>query len=279
MQIQKFLAIALVGNECFFTDASWEKLAAYLPGSKVTSHSAIDLDQAAIENVLAVEPIQYPVVKNIYERGGNSKTYAEFSVPALSFALSKGDVVVGATSGITGKMYSSYSKEATVIRVAYSTSDVQATYIGCKGGALSATPAGTTATAMTPYILTTGCFQKESLTITTASGTVVVAPTGVPTTKAGRTLQGFSTKAEGSMHQKYPKGIVLALPTVPPMAAATAISPSTTNIMAISTMPTSLSWQRSTAGRQASPKAKATWTSRAGLPCCARNASRRAPPT
>jgi len=206
MQIQKFLAIALVGNECFFTDASWEKIAAYLPGSKVTSHSAIDLDQKAIENVLAVEPIQYTVVKDIYEKGGNSKTYAEFIVPALSFALSKGDAVVGATSGITGKMYSSYAKDATAIRVAYSTSDVQATYTGCKGGALSATPAGTTATAMTPYILTTSCFQKESLTITTASGTVDVVPTGVPTTKAGRTLQGFSTKAEGSMYKKGTNG-------------------------------------------------------------------------
>jgi hypothetical protein len=201
MQIQMFLAITLVANQCLFADASWANIAGYAPGSKVTSHNAIDLDQKAIENVLAVTPIQYTNVKNIYEQGGNSKTYAEFTVSSLSVALSKSDAVVGATSGATGKMYASYSTGVTTIRVAYITSDVQASYVGCKGGALSAAPSGTTATSMTPYILTTGCFQAgETLTITTSSGSVSVATSGTPTTKAGRTLLGFSTKAEGTMY-------------------------------------------------------------------------------
>jgi hypothetical protein len=146
-------------------------------------------------------------VKSVYENGGNSKTYAEFSVNALSSAVGKGDAVVGATSGVTGKMYSSYSAGATSIKVAYATADAQSTYVGCKGGALQNPPTGTTATAMTPYVLTGGCFQNEQLTVTTSSGNVVgVTPTGVPTTKAGRTLKGFSTKAGDTMYNKGTNG-------------------------------------------------------------------------
>jgi hypothetical protein len=60
---------------------------------------------------------------------------------------------------------------------------------------------------MTPYILGgSGCFQNEELTISASSGTVIVTPTGVPVTKAGRTLQGFSTKAEGTMYKKGANG-------------------------------------------------------------------------
>merc|ERR1719248_410599 len=127
--------------------ASWARIAGYAPGSQVTSHNAIDLDQKALENMLGVTPIQYANVKSVYENGGNSKTYAEFSVNALSSAVGKGDAVVGATSGVTGKMYSSYSAGATSTKVAYATADAQSTYVGCKGGALQNPPTGTTATA------------------------------------------------------------------------------------------------------------------------------------
>jgi hypothetical protein len=208
MQLFNLVALVLVvGKPRFFASASWENIAGYAPGSQVTSHNAIDLDQKALENILGVTPIQYANVKNVYENGGNSKTYAEFSVNALSSAVGKGDAVAGATSGITGKMYSSYSAGATSIKVAYATADAQSTYVGCKGGALQNPPTGTTATAMTPYVLTSGCFQNEQLTVTTSSGNVVgVTPTGVPTTKAGRTLKGFSTKAGDTMYNKGTNG-------------------------------------------------------------------------
>jgi len=205
MQIQKFLAIVIFGNNHIISEASYSKIAGYAPGSKVTSHNAIDLDQKALENALGQTTISYTLVKNIYEQGGNSKTYAEFSVPALETALKKGDKVVGSSSGISGKMYSNYDKGATKIKVAYPTSDDQATYVDCKKGALLPAPQGIPATAMTPYILDKNCFQKEVLTVTThgvadQEVTVTINPDGAPTNKAGRTLKGFSTKAGGTMY-------------------------------------------------------------------------------
>lgn len=206
MQIQSLLSIFLLGTQCGLTCASWGMIAGYAPGSKVTSHNAIDLDQKALELALGQTPIDYTLVKNIYENGGNSKTYAEFTVPALSAALSKSDTVVGATSGVTGKMYSSYPVGATTIKVAYSTSDVQAYYVSCKVGALQDAPASATASASQPYTFLDGCFQEEDLTIATSNGAITVTPTGPPANKAGRTLKGFSTKAGGTMYTVGPNG-------------------------------------------------------------------------
>jgi hypothetical protein len=208
MQMQRLVAVALFATRGLLTYASWGKIAGYPPGSKVTSHNAIDLDQAAIEIALGEATIDYDLVKNIYENGGNSKTYAEFTVPAVPTALSKSDPVVGLTSGVQGKMYSSYpvSTTATTIRVAYLTSDVQATYVKCKVGALQDAPTGVTAAASEPYKFQSECFQNEDLTITTSSGDVTVTPTGSPTVKAGRTLQGFSTGAGTKMYTTGPNG-------------------------------------------------------------------------
>lgn len=200
MQIKQLWSIILIGSQGGLTSASWSNIAGYAPGSKVTSHNAIDLDQKAIELELGQATIDYNAVRNIYEQGGNSKTYAEFTVPALSSAVSKGDQVVGATSSITGSMYTSYAVGATTIRVAYATAEVQATYVNCKEGALQNPPLGTTAAATEPYTLLTGCFQQEALTITTSGGAITVTPTGAPTNKAGRTLQGFSTGALAKMY-------------------------------------------------------------------------------
>jgi hypothetical protein len=206
MQMQRLLAIALVGTQSVLTDASWGKIAGYPPSSKVTSHNAIDLDQAAIENALGETTIDYSLVQSIYEEGGNSKTYAEFTVPAIATALSKSDPVVGQTSGVEGQMYTSYAVGATTIRVAYLTSEVQATYVNCKVGALEDVPNGVTAAASEPYKYQSECFQEEDLTITTSSGDVTVTPTGPPTVKAGRTLQGFSTGAGAKMYETGPNG-------------------------------------------------------------------------
>jgi len=207
MQIQQFLAIALFGNQCIFTDASYVDIAGYSPASKVTSHNAIDLDQWAIQIELGETSINYNKVQEIYENGGNSKTYAEFPVASVSSALSKGDAVVGTgvngNSALSGKMYSNIAATSTfqvsTIKVSYPTSDNQATYVNCKGGALRA---HSSPTPMTPYILTDGCFTNASLTVTALNGQVTLTPTGPVTNKAGRTLQGFSTKAQGTMYEK-----------------------------------------------------------------------------
>merc|ERR1712048_1397714 len=47
------------------TSASWGNIAGYPPGSQVTDHNAIGLDQKALETVLGKEPIDYTLVKNI----------------------------------------------------------------------------------------------------------------------------------------------------------------------------------------------------------------------
>jgi hypothetical protein len=196
------LTIISVAVQVLPTLASWEAIAGYAPGSLVTSHNAIDLDQKAIENALSESTIDYTAVSNLYQSGGNSKPYAEFTVPALTSALSKGNAVVGATSNAQGTMYKGYSTGATSIRVAYFISDVQNTYVACKFGSLLAVPPGTTAAATQPYQLTSGCFSSsvENLTITTTGGSVTVTPSAGSTNKAGRTLQGFSTKAAGTMY-------------------------------------------------------------------------------
>jgi hypothetical protein len=208
MQMQMFLVIALIGTQLIVTDASYERIAGYAPGSKVTSHNAIDLDQKAIENILSgpMTDAQYLLVKDIYEQGGNSKSYAEYTVPALTTALSKSDVVTGLSSGLLGSIYTGYPVDATTIRVTYPTSIVQASYVGCKVGALQAAPTGTTATASMEYIFENACLQNEDLRVTHSGVDVTITPTGPPTNKAGRTLQGFSGKAGGTMYTTGPNG-------------------------------------------------------------------------
>jgi hypothetical protein len=207
MQIQKILIVALVSN----THASYDPIAGYKPGSKVTSHNAIDLDQKAMEAYLGKSTVDYTNAKGVYESGGNSKPYAEFEVPPLAQPLKKGDKVVGKTSAKTGSMYSNYEKGANVIKVAYSTSDAQSTYVGCKMGMLEPVPSSVTASAMQPYQLKTGCFQDgEKIEITTnvngAETKVEITPAKNPVHKAGRTLKGFSTKAAGTMRLKGTNG-------------------------------------------------------------------------
>jgi hypothetical protein len=121
--------------------------------------------------------------------------------------VSKKGSVTGATSQIKGKSYSTYEVGTETIKVTYPISDTQSSYTSCKKGALEAAPADETATAMTPYVLNTACFQDEVLSVTQADGTAgTITPTGAPINKAGRTLKGFSTKAGGLMYEIGPNG-------------------------------------------------------------------------
>lgn len=200
MPIKEMLCSALVLAQCLPVYASWSKIAGYAPGSKVTSHNALDLDQKAIELALGQSSIDYSLVSNIYSSGGNSKPYAEFVVNALPNAHSKGTSVQGQTSGVIGSLYSDYAAGTTTIKVAYAISDFQATYTSCKVGALQ-TMAGST--AADPYAYTSGCFADgETLTI----GSDTIAVVSGPTNKAGRTLKGFSTGAFAKMYDTGSNG-------------------------------------------------------------------------
>ena len=168
------------------TAPTYEKIAGYAPRSKVTDHNAIDLDQKAMEEQIALG--NWAKAKTIYVQGGNSKSYASFTVPgtdvsgAATPALSKGAKVSGLTVGsstVTGFLKSDVAAGAKTIDVMYDTNVVQASYNGgCQVGALVANT-------------TTGCFAP---TKTLAVDWVAMTPTAVAN-KAARSLQVFATEA------------------------------------------------------------------------------------
>jgi len=142
----------------------------YTPGSDVTQHSLIDLDQKEMEVHLKKSPADFPAAKKIYELGANSGAYAEFTVAALPAAVAKGDTVTQAgNTAATGYVKSSAAAGATTLKVTYTST--------CKMGGASSP-------------ITTGCFAS--------TGNLNV---GVPSalTNKYRTLAGFSTAAQGKM--------------------------------------------------------------------------------
>lgn len=173
---------------------SYEKIAGYEPGSQVTDHCAIDLDQKSLQNQLS-DPADggMAAAQKVYTEGGHSKSYALVSLTGeagLASEVKKGTKINGLNSAggeVAGKAYSDYDAGAKEIKVQYVTSDVQSDYVKCKVGGL---PEGD--------IDTSGCF--------TADGSLDIDGTEYPYTydpatenKNGRTLQGFSTQAEDKM--------------------------------------------------------------------------------
>ena len=53
-------------------------IAGYVPGSDVTQHNQIDLDQKEIETALAASPADFSLAKTRYTVGGNSKTASPY---------------------------------------------------------------------------------------------------------------------------------------------------------------------------------------------------------
>ena len=68
-----------------FISGSYDRIAGYAPGSQVTDHNAVDLDQAVMESHLkAATDDGFAKALNVYSNGGNSKSYALLTVPALA---------------------------------------------------------------------------------------------------------------------------------------------------------------------------------------------------
>ena len=133
----------------------------------------------------------FVLAKACYEQGGNSKVYAEFTVPPLLGALSKSVGVAGANSSIFAKLKDGEPQGETTLKVQYRTSDLQANYVACKPSTLPAVDASSA--------VTSGCLHgtyagqgKALENLIIAGNPGVIVPTAA-TTKAGRTLQGFST--------------------------------------------------------------------------------------
>ena len=134
------------------TDVAYERIAGYLPRSLVTDHNAIDLDQAAMEVQLALKTATgFTNGKNIYTQGGNSKSYAEFTVPALASGVAAGTLVKAMGVGgflVTGTVKSAAAAGATTLQVLYAVSNTQSTYVQCRVGGMASSSQ-----------MTTGCFH------------------------------------------------------------------------------------------------------------------------
>jgi len=166
---------------------SYELIAGYSPDSQVTDHCAIDLDQAAIYKQLAVgTPNSFQNAQKIYNNGGNSKSYAEVTLTVpLTAKLLKGDKIVGKSAegiDVGGKAYMDYDSGESLIKVQYTTTDIQERYVQCQVGAL-----------MEPNMK--GCFVEDGdLTIADEDYPYTYNP--ATSNKNGRTIAGFS---EGDM--------------------------------------------------------------------------------
>lgn len=143
----------------------------------------------------------FEVAKAIYEQGAHSKSYALVELVGnngLSKDLKKGTAVKGTGDlggTITGKLYSNYSEGDKIIKVQYDTTDDQDSYVGCQVGALPLAGVGLENTG--------GCFKKVGvLQISNKKYGYFYEP--LEDNNNGRTLQGFSTGAEGKMYNNCP---------------------------------------------------------------------------
>ncbi|KAL7545242.1 hypothetical protein ACHAWF_008593 [Thalassiosira exigua] len=159
---------------------------------QVTDHCAIDLDQRAIEVQLAVGTDEsFSVARKIYEEGGHSKSYAQISLTTpLTADLKEGVVIYGKNADdneVAGKAYKDYDSGSDVIRVQYSTTDLQESYVGCQVGGL-----------LSDDHNLKGCFKGEGVV---KIGDTEYAYQYDPATENNnaRTIAGFSTGARGKM--------------------------------------------------------------------------------
>lgn len=97
------------------------------------------MDQQEIEVLIANG--EYGAAKNVYEQGAHSKSYAVLTLTsALSTGVPKGTLIEGTSvdgNAISGKAYSDHEAGAMTLEVQYSTSDIQASYVGCQVGGSS----------------------------------------------------------------------------------------------------------------------------------------------
>jgi len=172
---------------------SYESIAGYEPLSQVTDHNAIDLDQQAMEQQLALaNEDSFAAALRIYTEGAFSKQVAKVTLSApLAIDVKKGTAFMGENAignQIAGKAYADNAAGATSVIIQYKTTDSQADYVGCQVGA-STTP------------VTDGCFAEQG-TMTVAGGDAEVSYTYnvLSDNIAKRTIQGFSTSAEKKMN-------------------------------------------------------------------------------
>jgi len=191
------MKLAIVAILAPLVSASYERIAGYEPGSQVTDHNAIDLDQKSIETQLAAGTLDsYVRAEEIYNEGGHSKSYASIKLDSgLSKALSKGaQITAVSVSGenIVGKSYSAYEAGSTNIKFQYATTDIQATHVGCLVGALPSNEHRTD-----------GCLE-EAGSISAGGSSYSYTYTVDEDNNNGRTIAGFSTSAQDKQYDGCP---------------------------------------------------------------------------
>jgi len=184
---------------------SLQRIVGYEPRTQVTDQAAIDLDQKVMEEELFLG--QMAKALNVYVEGGHSGSYAQLTLlaPSGPVSFNAGDTVTGSTltgGEVTGTLMEPLNigegnTQDIQIRVQYTTSDIQAKYVGCQVGGLYTFFEANRA----------GCF--------TDSGTVVVVQKNQLSSQSkrfnykynprldnnnARTLQTFSTTAHNVMH-------------------------------------------------------------------------------
>lgn len=172
---------------------SFEKITGYEPGTQVTDHAAIDLDQRAIESFLADQTeSSFSKALRVYENGAHSKSIATVTLTSpLTSALADDTPITGTSvdeQEVTGIAYGSFDVGVVDIKIQYSTKDIQDSYVGCRVGAV----------AGTEYAMTSGCFNTTG--ILTISGEDYSYEYDVDANNNNkRHIAGFSTSANDKM--------------------------------------------------------------------------------
>lgn len=171
---------------------SYELIASFEPKSQVTDHNAIDLDQATMEDQLAIgTDVSFERARRVYEEGGHSKSVAMVKLSSpLTSGLKKATAVSGKNddgAAVYGKLYEDYPNGSTTIGIQYKTTDNQKSYVGCQVGGL-------------PKQNTAGCLSSSgTLSI---DGTKVQYSYDPKTANINkRTIQKFSTDSEAKMYR------------------------------------------------------------------------------
>ena len=181
-------------NVRFHRRLSFERIAGYEPGSQVTDHAAIDLDQKAIETELKKATDEgFANAKNIYEKGGNSKSFARVTleIPYLTQEIRKGTVISGINANgvqVMGKAKDNYNAGDIVIDVQYQTSDTMP-HVTCR----------VCAQTIALGAVTEGCLAS-TVTIKVGEMEYSYSYDVLEDNMNGRTLMGFSTAAEAKMY-------------------------------------------------------------------------------
>jgi len=183
---------------------SYAQILKYSPGSQVTDHSNIDLDQKAMEDELKSPP-NWATAKAIYTTGAHSKPSAVCTLTSpttLGADVAKKAFVSYTSNGgqavTSGKAYSDYKATDTSLTFTYPVSQdrVQSAATSCYAGGMAST-----------NWKTSGCIDGSSGGGASgegdASSTFTIGSTtytATCTNRGKRTLQGFSTGAKSKMY-------------------------------------------------------------------------------